>query len=55
MDTGIHTPKKDAEKGHSSGHVAAETATASRKKKRYVSSETSLAQQLNSLKRKIKV
>lgn len=47
----MHALKNDDEKPHTSTHAEA----ASRKQKRYVSSEASLAQQLNGLKRKIKV
>lgn len=53
MDIELHAIKNEGDKRHISTQAAA-TAAASRKQKRYVSSDTSLAQQLNELKRKIK-
>lgn len=55
MDSELHAVKNDGDKQHTSTHAAATAGlAATRKQKRYVSSEASLAQQLNGLKRKIK-
>lgn len=50
MDIELHAVKNEGDKQHVNTHAAA----ASKKQKRFVSSETTLAQQLNGLKRKIK-
>lgn len=52
MDTELHAIKSESDKQQIGTHAA--TATASKKQKRFVSNEASLAQQLNGLKRKIK-
>lgn len=49
----MHAVENDDGKQHISTHAAAAVAP-SKKQKRYVSSEASLAQQLNGLKRQIK-
>lgn len=53
MDTELHATKTEGDKQQISTHAAASVA-ASKKQKRFVSNEASLAQQLNGLKRKIK-
>lgn len=52
MDTELHAIKTVGDKQQISTHAA--SAVASKKQKRFVSSEASLAQQLNGLKRNIK-
>lgn len=46
--------KNDGDKHHTNTHTTGTAAAASKKQKRYVSNEATLAQQLNGLKRKIK-